>query len=551
MQDILNDPTKFRKLSDSDPYKRSRFCEDKINRILRELKNGGKINQGQFDSMYVSAAAPGTLYGTAKVHKLNTPLRPILAAFNMAAYPLAKFLTPFLDNICYNDYSLKNSYQFQESISKLQLNPGCHMVSFDVTSLYTQIPVEDAVNICADMLYENDAFLGLCKQQFCKLLSLTVKPSYFLFNSILYEQVDGLAMGSPAAPALANIFLNSLETKFLNDCPHEFRPLFYKRYLDDTFVIFQDPTHAPLFLQYINAQHTNIKFTMEPEADRQLAFLDVLVKKCDVGLDNLTTQHFTTSVYRKPTNSGQGTSFFSFSPLTYKINAIKTLLHRSYKLSSNYISLSDEITCLKNYFCSNGYPKFLVESHIKRFLNTLYERVETVLTVPRKNIYISFPYYGSNSLKLDKELKHLLSKFYPQINLKIAFNNPFKVSSFFPNSKERLPVQLKSKFIYKFQCGTCNSTYVGYSIRLAKTRFYEHLGRSSRTELPLGRPMYSAPREHSDNMDHPIHVNNFSIIAHGKTQEDLQILESLYIHTENPDLNKTTTSLPLLISSEG
>jgi hypothetical protein len=85
------------------------------------------------------------------------------------------------------------------------------MVSFDVTSLYMQISVENAANICADMLYKNDAFLGLCKWQFCKLLSLTVKHSYFLINSILYEQVDGLAMGSPVAPAHAHIFLNHLK----------------------------------------------------------------------------------------------------------------------------------------------------------------------------------------------------------------------------------------------------------------------------------------------------------------------------------------------------
>ena len=73
-------------------------------------------------------------------------------------------------------------------------------------------------------------------------------------------------------PTLANIFLGVLENRFLDNCPPEFKPLLYRRYVDDTYCLFEDVEQVHSFLEYINKQHPNIKFTCEIESDNRLPF---------------------------------------------------------------------------------------------------------------------------------------------------------------------------------------------------------------------------------------------------------------------------------------
>ena len=86
-----------------------------------------------------------------------------------------------------------------------------------------------------------------------------------MFNDVYYKQVDGVAMGSPLGPTLANFFLVYYESKWLQNCPKQFKPQFYGRYLDDIFVMLKKRDHVKKFLRYINSRHRNIKFTCEEE----------------------------------------------------------------------------------------------------------------------------------------------------------------------------------------------------------------------------------------------------------------------------------------------
>ena len=70
------------------------------------------------------------------------------------------------------------------------------------------------------------------------MLSLTLKESFILFDNKYYFQIDGVAMGSPLWPTLDNIFLCYHESNFLKDCPKDFKPVYYKRYVDNIFVLF-------------------------------------------------------------------------------------------------------------------------------------------------------------------------------------------------------------------------------------------------------------------------------------------------------------------------
>ena len=159
-------------------------------------------------------------------------------------------------------------------------------------------------------------------------------------------------MGLPHSPVFANIFLAFHEEQWLTNCPAHFKPVLYRRYVDDTFVLFSDKSHVPLFLNYLNRQHNNINFTMETENDRSLSFLDVSVCRNADG--------FSTSVFRKPTFSGLGISFFSFCSKNFKSNSIMTLLHRAYNVCSSYSNLNNEFNFVTTFFKNNGFPLHLI-----------------------------------------------------------------------------------------------------------------------------------------------------------------------------------------------
>ena len=91
-------------------------------------------------------------------------------------------------------------------------------------------------------------------------------------------------------------FLCFHEQIWLNDCPEDFKPVYYRRYVDDLFALFCSPVHLDKFTDYLNSEHGNIKFTYEKESNNLLPFLNILISRS--GND------FKTSFYHKPTFNG-------------------------------------------------------------------------------------------------------------------------------------------------------------------------------------------------------------------------------------------------------
>ena len=143
-------------------------------------------------------------------------------------------------------------------------------------------------------------------------MSLATKEPYLIFNNILYKQIDGVAMGSPLGPSLANAFL----------CD-KFKPVYYGRYVDNIFVLFKSCDYLIKFRDHLNKCHPNMKFSFEKEKNGKFSFLDL-----DVSRER---NKFTTAVYRKPTFSGVYTYFDSFLPITYKFSMIYTLVFRCFQ----------------------------------------------------------------------------------------------------------------------------------------------------------------------------------------------------------------------------
>ena len=114
------------------------------------------------------------------------------------------------------------------------------MASLDMDSLFTNVLLEKTIEICLKKLFRSSQTVSdINKQQVLEMLSLTTIENLILLNQKYYSQINGRVMGSPLGPTLANIFLCNYKTTWLKNCPKAFRPVYYERYIDDIFVLFE------------------------------------------------------------------------------------------------------------------------------------------------------------------------------------------------------------------------------------------------------------------------------------------------------------------------
>ena len=176
-----------------------------------------------------------------KIHKETRneipPFRPILSAICTPTYKLVKFLLKFLTPSTANEFTVIDSFHFAEEIS--QQNSNLHMASLDIDSLFTNIRLEETIDIFVDNLHsDNENPSNIPKHNFRNLLNIATKETFFMFNNKYYKQLDGVAMRSPLGPVLANVFMCNFESKWPRDCPNDFKTVFYRRYIDYICTVF-------------------------------------------------------------------------------------------------------------------------------------------------------------------------------------------------------------------------------------------------------------------------------------------------------------------------
>ena len=196
-----------------------------------------------------------------------------MSEINTRTFKLAKFLVPILKSLTSNEYIIKDLFAFVEETVKQ--DSQFFMGNLDVDFLFTNIPLEETIDICLNTLFENmEKVEGLSKIEFKKLLSLATKETYFLFKGKLYKQAEGVAMGSPLGLSLANAFLVHFEKKWLQNCPSDLKPYYYRRFVD-IFLLFTPPKHLEAFRNFLNGRQANMSITIENEKQNRLYFLDV------------------------------------------------------------------------------------------------------------------------------------------------------------------------------------------------------------------------------------------------------------------------------------
>ena len=185
------------------------------------------------------------MYGLPKTHKTNVPLRPILSMTGSSYHEwLASLLQPVLKR--FSTHCISDLFMFADAIHNLKDSNNFFMCSFDISSLFTNVPLEETINICADALYcdNSDAQPFISKAVFIEMMKSTTSAVELSFNDIMYRQTDDVTMGSPLGPALANIFVGFYEEKRFF---HISKPFTYFRYVDDIFAIFRNDESRNIF----------------------------------------------------------------------------------------------------------------------------------------------------------------------------------------------------------------------------------------------------------------------------------------------------------------
>ena len=333
------------------------------------------------------------LYGLPKTHKQQLSMRPILSSTGTYNFALAKWLEEKLKPLSLNQHAICDIFSFAEEIRESSLNPNDILVSYDVCALFTNVPLDETIEIIAEKAFKNNWFnethdLHLTKTGLTELLRIATKDQLFQFDGQLYEQVDGVAMGSPLGPLMANVFLCSIEEKL--DRNNKL-PSFYKRYV--TLATMPNTQAATAFLATLNECHPAIQFTMEIAENNKLPFLGMMIEKSGCYL--------ITSVYRKPTDTGLLLHYQSHVDQRYKRSLLNTMLNRAYRLSSTEESFTRECQHLKQMFTKLKYPVKLVNSTIARYTSfTIQSRhkipTEADTTTP-KPVRITLPFKDQKS----------------------------------------------------------------------------------------------------------------------------------------------------------
>ena len=298
----IDDATKFSRVDDKRPNLRGRppkhyhpllQKEKDVHSILHRI-----LTEDVANSLSPKSSRLAHLYGLPKTHKAKLSMRPILSATGTYNFNLAKWLEEKLKPLSVNEYTITDAFEFADEICSIPINEEDILVSYDVTALFTNVPLSETINILVDKAFTNDWFnetydLNLEKEELAQLLEVATTNQLFQFDGQLYEQTDGVAMGSPLGPLMANVFMCHLEDKLARD---GMIPSLYKWYVDDTLARMPNNVAAAEFLTTLNGLHPSLKFTMELPSDNMIPFIGIEIIKNGTDLE--------TRVYRKPTNTG-------------------------------------------------------------------------------------------------------------------------------------------------------------------------------------------------------------------------------------------------------
>ena len=402
------------------------------------------------------------------------------------------------------------------------------LVSFDVKSLYTSVPIEPALQAVGTLL-ENDQSVyswsngtNLKSEEILHLLEICLRESSFKFRGQFYEMTNGLAMGCPVSPIVANIFMSQLEEKAINDMPS--KPSLWLRFVDDVLAIVKRRA-LQVTLETLNAQHDDIAFTMEVEENGQLPYLDARIARKDNQL--------LTSVYRKPTDTGRYLSFDSHHPISCKRSTVDALLSRALTVPTDDEEKEREVGLVQEMLTENSYPR----PFIKQQLSRLRKKQENTRTQQDpdgqaqddpKSVYsttIVVPFLDGITQAIQRVLRPL--------EIRVVGRPQRWDWSLQRNLKDSVEPCDEIGAVYRINCMDCDDIYIGETGRTTRIRCLEH-----KSHARCKRTDHSAAADHVLLEGHKMDFDNPVVLDRDKRLMSRRVKEALWLYSADKKMNR-------------
>ena len=486
--------------------------EERINNCLLKLMKAGKISEDFYQKARSVGGQPARLYGLAKVHKKDVPLRPIVSMPGSTYDNLGKVLAHLVGRLPEAQIAC-DTKRVAARLRKSVLNPGEQLASLDVTSLFTMVPLHETIAKTADLLANSGVIDKICdKGTIESLLLLACENVCILTHNGYYRQKDGVAMGSPLGPFLANIFMSEFDSVIAENADGSI----YERYVDD-ILLSLTPEKLDDVIKVANHLHSNLKFTSEVENESGLSFLDLKLKRQNCKLN--------VSWYKKATDTNVILNYYSLAPIQYKKALVRGTVHRLFQISSGWENFDLDLTRAKKIFEANQYPPSAYNPLIRDSLNRILDpkvksEVKKDTAGPSNDLFIQYRGHVSDWFKSKMQSISGVGK------LNVIFTTR-KLRTLLPSLKTPVPANLKSNVIYRITCPGCSAQYIGQTQRHLQKRCNEH----SKVSTPVGKHF----QECTGSTERVL--NETKILNTCPSQSKLLTLEAIYIAKLKPSLN--------------
>ena len=522
-------------LGDNDTYMEIRknpikHIELELNKLLKIFLENEYITRQQYYSLRSSDKTLPKAYGLPKIHKEGFPLRIIVSTINSPLYSIANFIQRILTvSFPCSRFSTKNSFKLSKSLSNLKINENDILLSLDVISMFTNIPIDLALSGIDNRWSYICKNTDIPKKEFLHLVKFVLTSTFFTFDNKIFKQTFGTPMGSPLSPIIADIVLQDIENKALYILRNVISC--YHRYVDDIFLIASKDSIV-LILNTFNSFHDRIKFTCEIEKDRQIHFLDL-----NICIDN---DKVIIDWYHKDTFSGRYLSFYSNHPVCHKIGSIYGLVDRALLLSHPKFHQKNLIFVV-DILINNGYPIDFLFKHVN---NRIKHLIHTKLNPSNTNLlentsdksknrkFIAIPYI--------KGLSEFVCKSFKNTGFSIGYKCFNRLNSLIRVHKDKTQLFRNNNVVYKILCNDCNASYVGQTKRQLGTRINEH-----KNNIKQHSSKKSVVSQHLMENDHQMKWNNVEILDTEPNYHKRLISEAIHIKTQENGLNIMEDMEPL------
>ena len=240
-----------------------------------------------------------------KIHKAPVPLHPIVSFINSPTYNLSKFLSRILSSLLVSRYNVRNSEEFVDYVQNFTISESKILVSFDVVSLFTSVPIDTALNLVLELLTSDES---LSSRTSLAISDITIGLKHcfssivFSYKNSLFKEIFGTPMGSCISPIIASLYMEHVEHTAITTFHTPPSP--WLRFVDDTFCIL-NKDHINDIHSHLNSTCSHIHFTIENKHNFSLFFLDVLVKRNSRNGNTTAHSFLSTTIYRKPAHTNR------------------------------------------------------------------------------------------------------------------------------------------------------------------------------------------------------------------------------------------------------